>query len=185
MFYSPVFKSLSMYHVNSMTPPGQCRVAPLIPCVQDSSPLYDCLVRIMFKLHSQLPNELLTGHRERFRTVFTQLRSFYDTSRSLQFFVNLIQVPKLPDSAPNFSSQVDFGEYQAPVVVMPEEVIEPDVVENLVDVNMAEMHLPPPPVPEVPVHRQPPPPPQVDFDKLIRDRDELIMHLQTEIDRHQ
>lgn len=143
----------------------------------------------MFKLHSQLPNELLTGHRERFRTVFQQLRGFYDTSRNLQYFVTLIQVPKLPDAAPNFSSQVDFGEYQAPVVVMPEEVIEPDVVvENLVDVHMQQAAPPPvhhhqtPP----PMHRQPPPPPpQVDFDKLIRDRDELIMHLQTEIDRHQ
>lgn len=179
-----------MYHVNSMTQAGQCRVAPLIPCVQDSSPLYDCLVRIMFKLHSQLPNELLTGHRERFRNVFQQLRGFYDTSRNLQYFVTLIQVPKLPDTAPNFSSQVDFGEYQAPVVVMPEEVIEPDLVENLVDVNMQQAAPPvnhretPPPPPTM--HRQPPPPPpQVDFEKLIRDRDELIMHLQTEIDRHQ
>lgn len=98
--------------------------------------------------------------------------------------MNLIQVPKLPDSAPNFSSQVDFGEYRAPVVVMPEEVIEPDLVENLVDVNMAVPRTTLP-VEEVPVHRQPPPPPAVDFDKLIRDRDDLIMHLQTEIDRHQ
>lgn len=174
-----------MYHVNSMTQAGQCRVAPLIPCVQDASPIYDCLVRIMFKLHSHLPNELLTGHRERFRTVFQQLRAFFETSRSLQYFVNLIQVPKLPDSAPNFSSQVDFGEYQAPVVVMPEEVIEPDLVENLVDVNMSSpQHSAP--EQEAPVHRQPPPPPpQVDFDRLIRDRDDLIMHLQTEIDRNQ
>lgn len=167
-----------------MTQAGQCRVAPLIPCVQDASPLYDCLVRIMFKLHSHLPNELLTGHRERFRNVFQQLRGFFDTSRNLQYFVNLIKVPKIPEAAPNFSSQVDFGEYQAPVVVMPEEVIEPEVVENLVDVNMA-MPSPPPVHEAPPVHRQPPPPPQVDFDQLIRERDEIIMHLQTEIDRHQ
>lgn len=176
-----------MYHVNSMTAAGQCRVAPLIPCVQDSSPLYDCLVRIMFKLHSHLPNNLLTGHQERFRSVFQKLRSFYDTSRNLQYFVNLIQVPKLPEVAPNFTSQVDFGEYQAPVVVMPEEVIEPELVENLVDVNMQEAPIPPP-VHEAPVHRQPPPPPQqpqVDFDRLVRERDELILHLQTEIDRYQ
>lgn len=171
-----------------MTAAGQCRVAPLISCVQDASPLYDCLVRIMFKLHSHLPNDLLTGHRERFRTVFQQLRGFFDTSRNLQYFVNLIQVPKLPEMAPNFSSQVDFGEYQAPVVVMPEEVIEPELVENLVDVNMvAPPSPPPPPVHEVPVHRQPPPPPPptVDFEALIRGRDDHIMHLQTEIERHQ
>lgn len=148
--------------------------------------MYDCLVRIMFKLHSHLPNELLTGHRERFRNVFNQLKSFYETSRNLQYFVTLIQVPKIPEMAPNFSSQVDFGEYQAPVVVMPDEVIEPEteIVETLVDVSMAYPREVQAPVHEAPVQRQPAPP-AVDFDKLLRERDDLIMHLQTEIDRHQ
>uniref|UniRef100_A0A1B0D7M7 Uncharacterized protein n=1 Tax=Phlebotomus papatasi TaxID=29031 RepID=A0A1B0D7M7_PHLPP len=167
-----VFKSLTTFHVSSMTSAGQCRVAPLIPCIQDSSPLYDFLVRIMFKLHSNLPSELLTGHRERFRTAFNQLAKFYDESRSLQYFVSLITVPQLPPHAPNFSSQVDFGEYQAPVVVIPNSEPEPEVeefVDNLVDMSMQQQAVQPPP-----------PQPSIDFEKLIIERDELIRHLQLE-----
>uniref|UniRef100_A0A1L8E5S1 Putative actin-binding protein n=1 Tax=Nyssomyia neivai TaxID=330878 RepID=A0A1L8E5S1_9DIPT len=169
-----VFKSLTTFHVSSMTSAGQCRVAPLIPCIQDSSPLYDFLVRIMFKLHSNLPAELLTGHRERFRTAFGQLSKFYDESRSLQYFMTLITVPQLPPNAPNFSSQVDFGEYQAPVVVIPEP--EPDeFVDNLVDMTVQQQRPP-----EVKLE---PPQPAIDFEKLIIERDELIRHLQLEVDR--
>ncbi|XP_055701906.1 huntingtin-interacting protein 1 isoform X2 [Phlebotomus papatasi] len=170
-----VFKSLTTFHVSSMTSAGQCRVAPLIPCIQDSSPLYDFLVRIMFKLHSNLPSELLTGHRERFRTAFNQLAKFYDESRSLQYFVSLITVPQLPPHAPNFSSQVDFGEYQAPVVVIPNSEPEPEVeefVDNLVDMSMQQQAVQPPP-----------PQPSIDFEKLIIERDELIRHLQLEVER--
>jgi huntingtin interacting protein 1 len=76
------------------------------------------------------------GHRERFRAVFTQLKSFYNQSKNLQYFQNLITVPKLPDQQPNFLLQSDLGNYQAPVVVMPESetFTETDSVEeNLVD----------------------------------------------------
>ncbi|XP_054166658.1 huntingtin-interacting protein 1-like [Oppia nitens] len=38
---SNVFGSLDMSRSNSMTMAGQCRLAPLIPCIQDSSQLYD------------------------------------------------------------------------------------------------------------------------------------------------
>lgn len=44
-----------------MTEPGQCRLAPLIPLIHDSNPLYDFVVRIMFRLHSSLPNDVLGG----------------------------------------------------------------------------------------------------------------------------
>lgn len=44
-----------------MTSAGQCRLAPLIQLIQDSNQLYDFLVRIMFKLHSSLPNDVLAG----------------------------------------------------------------------------------------------------------------------------
>lgn len=56
-----VFSSITTFHVNSMTSAGQCRLSPLIPLIQDSSQLYDFLVRIMFKLHSNLPNDVLSG----------------------------------------------------------------------------------------------------------------------------
>lgn len=56
-----IFNSINTFHVNSMTSAGQCRLSPLIPLIQDSNQLYDFLVRIMFKLHSNLPNDVLSG----------------------------------------------------------------------------------------------------------------------------
>lgn len=84
----------------------------------------------------------------------------------------MITVPKLPENAPNFSSQVDFGAYQPPVVVVPE----PD--EPLLDMSM-----PTNSAPSQDDSPQDPPTPTVNFEQIICDRDDLILHLQTEIDR--
>lgn len=89
-------------------------------------------------------------------------------------------VPKLPEVAPNFSSQVDFGSYTAPVVVIPEEP-EPEpepIVDNLVDMSADRV------IETVaPVSAEPPPTPAVNVEQIIRERDDLIQHLQMEVDR--
>ena len=77
-----------------MTSPGQLKIQVLIPCIQDSNSLYDFVVRLMFLLHANLPDDLLSGHRERFRTLFRQLNSFYRQAGQLQYFVSLIKVRK-------------------------------------------------------------------------------------------
>ena len=46
-----VFSSLDQSRSVSNTRSGQCRLAPLIPCIQDSASIYDLTVRIMFNLH--------------------------------------------------------------------------------------------------------------------------------------
>ncbi|XP_035789603.1 huntingtin-interacting protein 1-like isoform X2 [Anopheles albimanus] len=190
-----IFNSITTFCVSSMTSPGQCRLAPLIPCIQDSNPLYDMLVRVMFKLHANLPSDLLTGHRQRFNTLFHQLKQFYGQSRNLQYFVNLITVPKLPEAPPNFQQQSDLGNYQAPVVVMPDSDPtdnEPEpVVSNLIDTAEAA-----PPIPELPQHNQHnnhqqsvsqspvvPIAQVIELERLIQERDELVRHLQTETQR--
>ncbi|XP_055902161.1 huntingtin-interacting protein 1 [Eupeodes corollae] len=167
-----VFTSINTFRMSSMTPQGQCRLAPLIPLIQDSNPLYDLSVRLMFKLHANLPNDILTGHRDRFRIVFNQLKTFYDAVRPLQYFADLIQVPHLPPHAPNFSSSVDFGSYIPPVVVVPPEP-EP-IVDNLVDVSVEQMQNNRVETPENP---------QIDFERLLQDREEFIRELQFEIER--
>ncbi|EDV97383.1 GH16831 [Drosophila grimshawi] len=128
-----IFTSINTYRISSMTQPGQCRLAPMITLIQDSNPLYDMSVRLMFKLHEKLPNDVLSGHRERFSGIFAKLKLFYDNVRPLQYFHDLITVPQLPEHSPNFQSQVDFGSYVPPVVLVQSE---PDpVVEDLVDTN--------------------------------------------------
>lgn len=117
-----VFASLEMTRANSLTPAGQCRLAPLIPCIQDSCQLYDYIVKMLFKLHasmhpsspqsiytsllclhfsswrhrSGLPADTLGGHRTRFYDQYKALVEFYHQSANLQFFKNLIRVPHLP-----------------------------------------------------------------------------------------
>ena len=114
-----------MSRSNSMTNAGQCRLAPLIPCIQDSSPVYDFIVKLLFKLHNckaihkylfkssfyknlsiyindifsvkGLPPETLEGHRIRFLKQFKGLRQFYLQSSTLQYFKTLIQVPHLDE----------------------------------------------------------------------------------------
>lgn len=178
-----VFNSITTFAVSSMTASGQCRLAPLIPCIQDSNQLYDFVVRLMFLLHANLPEDLLNGHRDRFRTLFRQLNSFYKQAGQLQYFVNLIKVPSLPSNPPNFLVQSDLGNYTAPVVVVPQESNDGDnnsIVENLVDTSSAE--------PELPPRRQTPPPPplpSIDFDSLLKERDELIRHMQQDMEKQQ
>lgn len=128
-----------------------------------TDPLFSCLPDI--------------GHRDRFRTIFNQLKSFYSQSRNLQYFVNLITVPKLPENAPNFSSQVDFGAYTPPVVLVPDSDPEP-TVGNLVDMSIPTSAAATTPTDDSP---QEAPMPAINFEQIIRDRDELILHLQTEV----
>ncbi|KAK6626211.1 hypothetical protein RUM43_006517 [Polyplax serrata] len=118
---SAVFGSLNMSRCNSMMSSGQCRLAPLIPCVQDSSRLYDYCVKILFKLHSSLPPDTLIGHRDRFLKQFKVLREFYLVANNLQYFKHLIQIPLLPENPPNFLIEAELRTYVTPVVVLPEE----------------------------------------------------------------
>lgn len=169
-----------------MTHAGQLRLAPLIPCIQDSNQLYDFCVRLMFLLHANLPEDLLVGHRERFRTLFRQLTSFYKSASQLQYFQSLITVPALPKNQPNFLQQSDLRNYQAPVVVIPNE---DPVVDNLVDTSLPqfEREMPQQKV-EVPQQKSeptpPPAPPAIDYERLIRERDEYIRQLRQENEMH-
>lgn len=86
-----------MARSNSMTSAGQCRLAPLIPCIQDASKLYDYCVKIMFKLHLTLPPDTLAGHRDRFLTQFKSLKKFYENTSNMQYFKDLIAIPPLPE----------------------------------------------------------------------------------------
>ncbi|XP_044015037.1 huntingtin-interacting protein 1-like isoform X2 [Aphidius gifuensis] len=132
-----VFGSLNTSKSNSMTPCGQCRLAPLIPCIQDASQLYDYCVKILFKLHSALPADTLIGHRDRFFKQFQELKIFYTTIKHMQYFKQLITIPGMPEKPPNFLIQSELRTYVTPVVVLPqEEPIDADsTVDSLIDTS--------------------------------------------------
>lgn len=137
-----VFGSLDMARSNSMTNSGQCRLAPLIPCIQDSSQLYDYTVKVLFKLHAALPADTLSGHRERFLKQFKLLQQFYLNSVNLQYFKHLIQVPLLPEKPPNFLIASDLSSHVSPVVVLPPQNETPE--NEAVDATLVDTSVPPP-----------------------------------------
>ncbi|CAK1580482.1 unnamed protein product [Parnassius mnemosyne] len=174
-----VFESLGNARANSMTASGQCRLAALIPCAQDASHIYDCNVRLLFRLHAALPQDTLAGHRERFRQQFKKLSSFYKHASSLQYYRNLLTLPVLPSNPPNFLIQSDFGTYVTPVVSIPEPPPdEVDSVGSLIDTSdtISQMSQ----VSRESAERRATPSPQPD---PVLERDRLIDHLQTELKR--
>ncbi|XP_029035816.2 huntingtin-interacting protein 1 [Osmia bicornis bicornis] len=133
-----VTTSLKNTPSNSMTASGQCRLAPLIPCVLDASQLYDYCVKILFKLHSTLPADTLAGHRDRFSKQFQELKKFYNTVKQRQYFKHLITIPALPENPPNFLIQSELRTYVTPIVVLPPEESFADsetVVDSLIDTS--------------------------------------------------
>ncbi|XP_076876849.1 huntingtin-interacting protein 1-related protein [Brachyhypopomus gauderio] len=112
-----VFRQLDSNSTSSTTPVGQCRLAPLVPVIQDCGPLYHFLVKLIFKLHSRIPVDTLLGHRERFRDQFNGLTQFFEKARSIEFFKTIIQIPDLPDSPPNFLRAASLADHVKPVVV--------------------------------------------------------------------
>ncbi|XP_076177361.1 huntingtin interacting protein 1 isoform X1 [Ptiloglossa arizonensis] len=132
-----VTSSLKNTPSNSMTVSGQCRLAPLIPCVLDASQLYDYCVKILFKLHNALPADTLAGHRDRFSKQFYELKKFYNTVKQRQYFKHLITTPALPENPPNFLIQSELRTYVTPRVVLPpEESLDGDmVVDSLIDTS--------------------------------------------------
>ncbi|KAI5611133.1 huntingtin-interacting protein 1, partial [Silurus asotus] len=121
-----VFSSLDMSRSVSVTAAGQCRLAPLIQVILDSSHLYDYTVKLLFKLHSCLPAETLQGHRDRFHEQFKKLKSLFYRSSNLQYFKRLIQIPQLPENPPNFLRASALSEHISPVVVIPAETSSPE-----------------------------------------------------------
>uniref|UniRef100_A0A671PH52 Huntingtin-interacting protein 1-related protein n=1 Tax=Sinocyclocheilus anshuiensis TaxID=1608454 RepID=A0A671PH52_9TELE len=121
-----VFSSLDMSRSVSVTAAGQCRLAPLIQVILDSSHLYDYTVKLLFKLHSCLPADTLQGHRDRFQEQFKKLKSLFYRSSNLQYFKRLIQIPQLPENPPNFLRASALSEHISPVVVIPVESSSPE-----------------------------------------------------------
>ncbi|XP_062417102.1 huntingtin-interacting protein 1 isoform X2 [Pungitius pungitius] len=121
-----VFSSLDMSRSVSVTAAGQCRLAPLIQVILDSSHLYDYTVKLLFKLHSCLPADTLQGHRDRFQEQFKKLKGLFYRSSNLQYFKRLIQIPQLPENPPNFLRASALSEHISPVVVIPAESSSPE-----------------------------------------------------------
>uniref|UniRef100_A0A7M4G2C6 Huntingtin interacting protein 1 related n=1 Tax=Crocodylus porosus TaxID=8502 RepID=A0A7M4G2C6_CROPO len=82
-----------------------------------------------------LPADTLQGHRDRFHEQFRSLKSFFKRASDMLYFKRLIQIPRLPESPPNFLRASALAEHVKPVVVIPEEAPEDEEPENLIEIN--------------------------------------------------
>uniref|UniRef100_A0A8C0ZKI9 ENTH domain-containing protein n=1 Tax=Cyanistes caeruleus TaxID=156563 RepID=A0A8C0ZKI9_CYACU len=130
-----VFRQLNTSMAVSQMSAVQCRLAPLIQVIQDCSHLYHYSVKLMFKLHSCLPADTLQGHRDRFHEQFRSLKNFFKKASDMLYFKRLIQIPRLPESPPNFLRASALAEHVKPVVVIPEEAPEDEEPENLIEIS--------------------------------------------------
>uniref|UniRef100_A0A671NFY9 Huntingtin-interacting protein 1-related protein-like n=1 Tax=Sinocyclocheilus anshuiensis TaxID=1608454 RepID=A0A671NFY9_9TELE len=94
-----VFRQMESSSTSSTTPVGQCRLAPLVLIIQDCSPLYHFLVKLLFKLHSR---ESCCLHAE--PPNFLRAASFADHVKPV-----VVQNETFPDYD-DTDTQLDFGE---------------------------------------------------------------------------
>uniref|UniRef100_A0A803YMS5 Huntingtin interacting protein 1 related n=1 Tax=Meleagris gallopavo TaxID=9103 RepID=A0A803YMS5_MELGA len=82
-----------------------------------------------------LPADTLQGHRDRFHEQFRSLKNFFKKASDMLYFKRLIQIPRLPESPPNFLRASALAEHVKPVVVIPEEAPEDEEPENLIEIS--------------------------------------------------
>ncbi|CAO1398062.1 unnamed protein product [Diamesa hyperborea] len=104
-----VFYTTNQLRLSTDSTAGQCRLRPLVSCVQDSIQLYDHCMHVMFYLHEKVSSDLLTGHRERFEIIFRQLKHFYMQIYDISYFEDLRSVLLLPAYLPNFVSFIEWN----------------------------------------------------------------------------
>jgi huntingtin interacting protein 1 len=101
----------------------QCRLAPLIPAIQDSAALYDLVFKLMKALHAALPADTLSGHRDRFNRQYHALRKYFHEASKMKYLQPLVKIPSLAPDPPSFLLPGDLVEEQLSrqVVRMPDQ----------------------------------------------------------------
>lgn len=109
-----VFNSIHKDGTFSHTAPGQCRLCPILCCLQEANNLYDLLVKLLFEMNTVLNPSDLQGHRVRFKDTYKRLQSFYHVSSSYKFLKDRLTIPSLT-KMPNFTKKDDIVNYITPV----------------------------------------------------------------------
>ena len=125
---------------------AQCRVAPLVPVIEDQNGLYDLSYHVMQLLHSNLPAELLAGHRDRYYRHYSAMRKFLLSSKALSYVSTLTKIRELALDPPVFVVEETFHseEIMSPISEdIPPELLEPpeesgkdELIEQLLRENL-------------------------------------------------
>uniref|UniRef100_A0AC34GBF7 AP180 N-terminal homology (ANTH) domain-containing protein n=1 Tax=Panagrolaimus sp. ES5 TaxID=591445 RepID=A0AC34GBF7_9BILA len=112
--HSKIAAIMTGLHLSSLTLSGQCTYGPSVQIILDTSKIYDITCHLLFNLHSQLPSDVLDGHRTRFYKIFRQLKTVYWEAKGTNFITGQITVPKLPENSPDFLNASCMDNYHAP-----------------------------------------------------------------------
>uniref|UniRef100_A0A914QMA4 AP180 N-terminal homology (ANTH) domain-containing protein n=1 Tax=Panagrolaimus davidi TaxID=227884 RepID=A0A914QMA4_9BILA len=105
---------MTLLHLSSFTPSGQCVYGPTVQIILDTSKIYDVTCHLLFNLHTKLSPDVLNKHRTRFYKIFHELKNVYWNAKSSNFITAQISVPSLPENPPNFLLSSCMDNYQAP-----------------------------------------------------------------------
>ncbi|KAF5395764.1 hypothetical protein PHET_11755 [Paragonimus heterotremus] len=90
-----IVDSFSQVRSKIFTAAGQCKMAPVLLCLQDAAAIYELIVHFLFRLHDLLGNDTMFGHRARFTSLHNSLKSFFEQAAHVQYFHSLVQIPAL------------------------------------------------------------------------------------------
>ncbi|KAF8560911.1 hypothetical protein P879_05349 [Paragonimus westermani] len=115
-----IVDSFSQVRSKIFTAAGQCKMAPVLLCLQDAAAIYELVVQFLFRLHDLLGNDTMFGHRARFTSLHNSLKSFFERAAHMQYLHSLVQIPALSQKPPNFCQQSELTLYQTPKVTVDE-----------------------------------------------------------------
>ncbi|KAI8803241.1 ANTH domain-containing protein [Cladochytrium replicatum] len=82
---------------------NECRIAALVPLVEESYGIYQFLVSMLTAMHQVVGSaDVLVPLREKFKAAHYALFRFYHECSQLRYLTSLITVPKLSVDPPNF-----------------------------------------------------------------------------------
>ncbi|KAH8728930.1 ANTH domain-containing protein [Phaeosphaeriaceae sp. PMI808] len=85
---------------------NECRIAALVPLVQESYGIYKFITSMLRAMHTTLgDDEALSPLRGRYDAQHYRLVKFYYECSNLRYLTNLITVPKLPQEPPNLLAE--------------------------------------------------------------------------------
>ncbi|KAH3912287.1 hypothetical protein HBI56_005470 [Parastagonospora nodorum] len=85
---------------------NECRIAALVPLVQESYGIYKFITSMLRAMHTTLgDDEALSPLRGRYDAQHYRLVKFYYECSNLRYLTSLITVPKLPQEPPNLLSE--------------------------------------------------------------------------------
>ncbi|KAH7175952.1 ANTH domain-containing protein [Dactylonectria macrodidyma] len=87
---------------------NECRIAALVPLVQESYGIYKFITSMLRAMHSTTgDNDALEPLRQRYNAQHYRLVKFYYECSNLRYLTSLITIPKLPQDPPNLLSEDD------------------------------------------------------------------------------